>query len=387
MDFQLNEDQRQLREAARRYADDIMPAVAEACEATSHPPSAEVRRALAEMGFLGVNVAAEYGGMGLGNLDAIIVLEQFARHSAAAAFPVFESCVGPVKAIEHFAGEALKRAVLPRVCSGEIQVAICMSEPAAGTALTDLKTRAQADGVNFVLNGQKRWTSGGGHADGYVVYCRMSDAPGAKGIGAVYVTRDQTGVSFGQQEEMMGWHGVGHSDIYFDDVRVPAEHVIVPAGGFKKLMEAFDLERCGNATMSLGLAVGALEQATQYVQEREQFGKKIVEFQAVQIRLAEMAIQVEAARLLIYRAVQNAALGLPSVFESSVAKCYANEIVRSVCMNGVQVMGGYGFAKSYGMEKRLRDSFGWGIAGGTIDVQKTNIAAAMVGSRFNQRAR
>lgn len=387
MDFQLTEDQRQLREAARRYADDTMPAVAKACETTSRPPSQDVRRALAEMGFLGINVSTEYGGMGLSNLDAIVVLEQFARHSAAAAFPVFESCVGPVKAIEHFAGEALKRKVLPRVCSGEIQVAICMSEPAAGTALTDLKTRAKADGADYVLTGQKRWTSGGGHADGYVVYCRMSDDPGAKGIGAVYVEKTQAGVSFGQQEHMMGWHGVGHCDIYFDEVRVPAENVIVPAGGFRKLMEAFDLERCGNATMSLGLAVGALEQATQYVQERDQFGKQIVEFQAVQIRLAEMAIQVEAARLLIYRAVQNASLGLPSVFESSVAKCYANEIVRSVCQNGVQVMGGYGFAKEYGMEQRLRDSFGWGIAGGTIDVQKTNIAAAMVGKRFNQRAR
>src|SRR5690606_7544030 len=147
-----------------------------------------------------------------------------------------------------------------------------------------------------------------------------------------------------------------------------------------------DLERCGNATMSLGLAVGALEQATDYVQERQQFGKPIIDFQAVQIRLAEMAMQVEAARLLIYRAVQNASLGMPSVFESSVAKCFANEIVRTVCLNGVQLMGGYGFAREYGMEQRLRDSFGWGIAGGTIDVQKTNIAAAMVGRRFNQRA-
>ncbi len=387
MDFQLTDDQRQLQETARKYADQHMPAVAEHSEATSEPPSQAVRKALAEMGFLGINISSEYGGLGLGNLDAIIVLEQFARHSAAAAFPVFESCVGPVKAIEHFAGEDLRQRVLPRVCSGEIQVAICMSEPGAGTALTDLKTRVREDSGGYILSGQKRWTSGGGHADGYVVYCRMSDAPGAKGIGAVYVERDQAGVTFGAQEKMMGWHGVGHCDIYFDDVKVPAGNIIVPAGGFRKLMEAFDLERCGNATMSLGLAVGALEQAASYVQEREQFGKPIIDFQAVQIRLAEMAMQVEASRLLIYRAVQNASLGMPSVFESSVAKCFANEIVRTVCINGVQVMGGYGFAKEYGMEQRLRDSFGWGIAGGTIDVQKTNIASAMMGRRFNQRAK
>ena len=162
----------------------------------------------------------------------------------------------------------------------------------------------------------------------------------------------------------------------------------MPAGGFGKLMSAFGLERCGNATQSLGLAAAALEQATEYVQERKDFGKPIVDFQAVQMRLAEMAMQVEAARLLIYRAAANAehnADGLPSVYESSTAKCFANEIVRSVTANGLQVMGGYGYHKEYGMEQRVRDGFAWSIAGGTTDVQKTNIAAAIVGRRFDQR--
>lgn len=387
MNFQLSDDQQQLRDAARRFADERMVEVAEACERTKEPPSADVRRELADLGFLGVNVAEEYGGLGLSHLDAIVVLEQFARISTAAAFPIFESCVGPIKAIEHFGPESLKQRVLPKVCSGDIQVAICMSEPGAGTALTDLKTKAVVGPDAVVIDGQKRWTSGGGHADGYVVYCRMSDDPGAKGIGAVYVEKDTPGLSFGKHEDLMGWYGVGHCDVYFDNVTVPADHVIVPAGGFKKLMEAFDLERCGNATMAMGLAAGAVEQATAYVQEREQFGKPIIDFQAVQLRLAEMAMQVEASRLLIYRAVHNASIGMPSVFESSTAKCFANEIVRSVCINGMQVMGGYGFAREYGMEQRVRDSFGWGLAGGTIDVQKTNIASAMVGRRFNQRAK
>ncbi len=387
MDFQLTDDQKQLQEAARRYADTRMIDVAKTCEKTHNPPSIEVRKGLAEMGFLGINVAKKYGGLGLGNLEAIIVLEQFARLSAAAAFPVFESCVGSIKAIEHFASEDLKQRVLPRACSGDIQVAVCMSEPNAGTALTDLTTKAVADskGEGLILSGQKRWTSGGGHADGYMVYCRMSDDAGAKAIGAVYVEKNQKGVSFGKGEDLMGWYGVGHCDVYFDSVQIPKENIIVPAGGFKELMEAFELERCGNATMSLGLAVGALEHATEYVQEREQFGKPIIDFQAVQLRLAEMAMQVDASRLLIYRAVQNAATGMPSIFESSAAKCFANEIVRSVCINGMQIMGGYGFSAEYGMEQRVRDSFGWGLAGGTIDVQKTNIASAIVGRRFNQR--
>ena len=387
MDFQLTQEQNEFRDAARHYANKHMRPVAERCETENKAPSIEVRHALAAQGFLGINIAEKYGGMGRSDLDALVVLEQFARISTAAAFPVFESYVGPIKAIEKFAPEELRQRVLARVCNGDIQVAICMSEPDAGTALTDLRTKAKVDGDDLIINGQKRWTSGGGHADGYVVYCRMSDDLGAKGIGAVYIEKNTPGLSFGKHEEMMGWRGVGHCDLYFDDVRIPKANQIVPAGGFKKLMQAFDLERCGNATMSMALAQGALEQATEYVQEREQFGKPIIDFQAIQLRLAEMSIQVNASRLLIHQAVQNASTGIPSVLESSSAKCYANEIVRSVCINGMQVMGGYGFAKEYGMEQRVRDSFGWGLAGGTIDVQKTNIAAAIVGRRFNQRAK
>ena len=183
----------------------------------------------------------------------------------------------------------------------------------------------------------------------------------------------------------MGFRGVPSSDIYFDNCRVPVENIVMPAGGFGKLMEAFDLERCGNATMALGQAAGALEDVVAYVQQREQFGKPLVDFQAVQIRLAEMQIRVDAARLLIHRAAVNAESGLPSILESSTAKCFANEIAREVCGNAVQLMGGYGYSREYPMERRLRDAWGWGIAGGAIDIQKTNIAAALVGRRFDQR--
>jgi butyryl-CoA dehydrogenase len=330
-------------------------------------------------------VPTEFGGLGLGNLEALIVLEEFGKISSAIAFPVFESCVGPVRAIERFAGDALRRRVVPRVCSGEAIVAVSMSEPQAGSALTDLTTRAERRGDSVVINGTKRWCSGGGHADGYVVYCRMSDDPGAKGIGAVYVDKDTRGMTFGAAESLMGFRGVPSSDIYFDNCTVPADNIVVPAGGFKKLMEAFDLERCGNATMALAQASGALEDVIGYAQEREQFGKPIVDFQAVQLRLAEMQIRVEAARLLIWRAAANAQDGLPSVLDSSVAKCFANEIAREVCGHAVQLMGGYGYSKDYPMERRLRDAWGWGIAGGAIDIQKVNIASAMVGRRFDQR--
>ena len=385
MDFTLSDEQRDLKETARRFARREMAAVAKRIEAEDEPLSRDWLERYAEMGFLGINVSATYGGLGLGNLDALLVLEEFAKVSSAVAFPICESCVGPVRAIEHLAGEDLKARVIPRVCKGEITVAVAMSEPEAGTALTDLKTKGDVRDGTVVLNGTKRWCSGGGHADGYVVYCRLSDAPGAKGIGAVYVERDTAGVTFGERERLMGFRGIPSSDIFFDNVEVPSANVILPAGGFGRLMAAFDLERCGNATMSLGQASGALEDVLEYVQERRQFGKPIVEFQAVQLKLAEMAMQVEAARLLVYRAAVNAEDGLPSVFDSSVAKCFANEMARTVTGMAVQLMGGYGYAREFPMERRMRDAWGWGIAGGTIDIQKVNIAAAMVGRRFDQR--
>ena len=385
MDFQLTEEQSALQQAARRYARERLPDIARELEETGHAPTAELVREYAGLGFLGINVPEELGGLGLGNLEALLVIEEFGKISSAVAFPVFESCVGPVRAIERFAGDALKQRIVPAVCRGETVVAVSMSEPAAGSALTDLTTRGERRGDSIVLNGSKRWCSGGGHAGGYVVYCRLSDDPGAKGIGAVYVDDGTPGMTFGKPETLMGFRGIPSSDIYFDNCAVPVENVVVPAGGFKKLMEAFDLERCGNATMALAQASGALEDVVAYVQSRQQFGRPLIEFQAVQIKLAEMQMRVDAARLLIHRAACNAERGLPSIIESSMAKCFANEIAREVCGNAVQLMGAYGYSREYPMERRLRDAWGWGIAGGAVDIQKVNIASAMVGRRFDQR--
>ena len=385
MDFELTLDQTALRDTARSFARQEMTTVAREIEATNRPLSKDWKRRYAEMGFLGINIAPEYGGLGLGNIEAILVLEEFAKVHPAVAFPIFESAVGPIKAVERFGTEAFKQMLLPKVTRGEAIVAVAMSEPDAGSALTDLTTRAEIRNGNVVLNGTKRWCTGGGSADGYVVYCRLADTPGAKGIGAVYVPDGAPGLSFGPREELMGFRGTTTADIHFDDVTVPAEYVIVPAGGFPKLMEAFDLERCGNATMCLGIAAAALEDTLAYVQERRQFGKPIADFQAVQLKLAEMATKVEASRLLIYRAVTRASSGFPSIADSSIAKCFANEMVREVTGAGMQLMGGYGYAKQFPAEQRFRDAWGWGIAGGAIDIQKINIASALIGRRFDQR--
>jgi butyryl-CoA dehydrogenase len=388
MDFKLTAEQLELQKVARDFAQKELTALADEMEESANPVPKDVLKKIGELGFLGINTPTEYGGLGLSNLDAIIVLEEFGKISSAVGWPVFEANAGPVKVIEHFGSDTLKQRVIPKVCKGEMVVAVSMSEPNAGTGLTDLKTKAEIKGDKIVINGTKRWCSGAGHSDGYVVYARMSDAPAAKGIGAVFVDIDTPGLTFGNSESLMGWRGIPSADIYFDNVEVPIDNLLVePEDGFKKLMETFDLERCGNATMALSQAAAALDYVKEYVQEREQFGKQLVDFQAVQIKLADMLIRVEASRLLIHRAVFNAANGLPDILESSTAKCFANEIAREVTTNAMQLMGGYGFNKEYKMERRVRDSFGWGIAGGTIDVQKVNIASAMIGRRFNQRAK
>ena len=386
MNFTLSDERRALQDTARRFAQTELAPLAIEIDETSEPVSHAWLAKYAALGFLGVNTREAFGGLGLPHLDAFLVMEEFAKVSVGVGFPVFECCAGPVRIVEALGHPELAARVVPKAAAGEMLVAISMSEPDAGTALTDLTTKARFEGDDIVIDGAKRWCSGAGHSEGYVVFCRFDGTKGAKGIGAVFVDKDTPGLSFGAQEKLMGFRGVPSADMAFDGVRVPREHLLVEAGGFSKLMGLFNIERLGNATMALGVAAGALEVVTGYVQERRQFGKPIADFQAVQLRLAEMAMKVEAARLMIHRAAANAGTGLPERQEAAMAKCFANEITREVTAAAMQLMGGYGYAREYGMERRVRDSFGWGIAGGAIDIQKVNIAAGLVGRQFNQRA-
>ncbi len=387
MDFSLSAEQRALQDAARQFAQRELTSIAKEIEEKDEPPTLEVRKRFAELGYLGVNLSADYGGAGGSHLDAVLVLEEIAKVSIGVAFPIFESCFGPCLAIAHFGNDHLKNWLLPAICSGEMVLAVSMSEPGAGSALTDLTTKASINEDKVVINGTKRWCSGAGHSEAYVVYCRMSDDEGAKGIGAVIVEKGMDGFSFGKRDHHMGFRGIYSADMYFDNVEVPVKNILVPAGGFSKLMDAFDLERCGNTTMSLAVAQSAFDFVLDYTQERNQFGKPLIDFQAVQIQLAEMKLKLDAARLLLYRAVANAEQGLPSIADSSIAKCFANEMAREVTGKAMQLMGGYGYSREFPIERKMRDSWGWGIAGGTIDIQKVNITSALVGRRFNQRAK
>ena len=385
MDFQLTEEQAMLKKMVHDFADEkIAPLVGQWDEKCESPDRVIISQ-YADMGLLGITLPQKYGGAGLTAFDAVLAMEELARVSPIAALPVFEASVGPIRVVELFGSEEQKERFLPPACKGEKFMSVAMTEPEAGSALTDLTTRAVLQGDHYVINGQKRFISGGGHSEAYMVYVRLSDKKGAKGIGGIVVEKGAPGFSFGKQEVFMGLHGMPSCDLIFEDCIVPKENLVVPEGGFAFLMQAFDVERCGNATMSLGIAWGALEAAIKYSQERKAFGKQICEFQGVQFLLADMAMKVEAARLLIYRAAVNAGLGLPSIFESSVAKCFANEIGKEVTDMALQVFGGYGYSKEYPAERMLRDSRGWPVAGGTVQMQRINIAGAMLHRRFNQR--
>lgn len=383
--FELTDEQRQLREVAREVAVEIYRPRNAAWDAERVALPAEEVRRLAELGFLGLALPHEYGGAGGTLLDALLVVEELAKESRSAAFQVFEANVGPSRVIELFGTDEQKKAILPRVVSGEVTMAIGISEPDAGSAATDMRTAARLDGDEWVITGSKRWISNGGHASHYLLYCRLTDEPGARGIGAIILPADAPGVSFGARERLMGWRTIPSADVIMEGARVPAGNLVVEPGGFRKLFGVFSIERLGNSTMSLACGQAALDRAVDYVQSRRQFGRPIVEFQSVQAGVADMKMQVDAARLLIYRAAVNAGRGLPDPLEVSLAKCFANEMGKRVTDLAMQLHGGNGYTEEYGLEMLHRDAHGWAIAGGTPAIERTRIASEMFGRPFDQR--
>lgn len=376
----------EVRQLAAKVAAEVYGPVAEVMDHDRVPVSLQQRRQLGDLGFLGIAYPEKYGGSGAPLGQALAVIEEFGKVCRPAAFQVFEANTGPAQVIHHLASEEQRQRWLPQIISGEKTMAVGISEPDAGSAATDMRTKASRTEEGLVLNGSKRWISNGGEADLYLVYCRLSDDPGSKGIGAVVVEKGAPGFSFGAPERLIGFRGIPSADLYFDDVVVPEENIVVPAGGFGKLFGIFSIERLGNTTMSLAIGQAALDKTVAYVQEREQFGKPIIEFQSVQVALADMVLQVEAARLLRDRAATNAGHGLPNPLEVSLAKCTANEMAKRVTDAAMQLHGGNGMTEEYGLERLHRDAHGWAVAGGTPTMQRIKIVSELLGRKFNQRS-
>ncbi len=385
MDFSLTREQTMLLESLRDLAKrENFRELAAHIDATGEFPY-HLLDIYADMGLLGMCLSEEHGGMGESALTAVVAIEELAKWSPMIAAPVFESNVGPVRVIDMFGTPAQKAQILPGVCRGEYSVSVCMTEPEAGSDLTALSTTVEDRGDHLVLNGRKSFITGGGHASHYLVYTRFGDTLGYKGIGGVIVEKGMPGFTFGKQESFMGLRGMPSCDLIFDDVAVPKENVVIPAGDFGNLMLTFDIERCGNAAMCLGVAGGAFEEAKQYAMTRKAFNRPICEFQAIQFMMADMAMKIDAARLLVYRAANGAGQGLPSIYEASMAKCWANEMVREVTDNAMQIFGGYGYSSEFPLERMARDARAWGVAGGTMQMLKISMASMIFGRRFDQR--
>ncbi len=345
----------------------------------------EEREYLGSLGLLGLCLPESCGGSGRPLTDALVVIEELAKECRPAAFQVFESNTGPARALALLGTEEQQQRYLPGIAEGTATMAVAISEPDAGSAATDMTTRAKLSDGSYTVNGSKRWISNGSEADYYFLYCRLNDEPGARGVGALIVEGDRDGVSYGASEKLMGFRGIPSSDVIFDDVVVPEHNLVVGPGNFRRLFQAFSVERLGNSTMSLAIAQAALDRSIAYVQERLQFGKALIEFQAVQMTLADMLLQIEAARVLIGRAAASAGTGLPDPLQTSLAKCTANEMAKRVTDLAMQLHGGNGYTEEYGIERLHRDAHGWALAGGTPTMQRLRIVSELFGRSFDQR--
>lgn len=384
MDFRLTPEQEKLRDKTREFAQNELKPMAAHWDETETFPASMVDRA-AELGYLGLLIPKKYGGQELGPIEAIIVIEEMAKACANTAEVLFDCIIGPIQVIQHFGTDEQRERYLRRAATGEILMGIAISEPHAGSGATDMLSRAKVDGDSVVLNGRKAYVEDVSTQNAFLVYMKFDDRPGAKSIGGVLVEKGTPGFTVGTPRKKMGLRGCAQADLIFENCRVPKENVVIQPGNFVKLMEAFNLERCGNATMAVGIAAGALDEAIAYAKKRTQFGRLLCEFQGMQWKFAKMAMEIDAARLLVYRAVSNGAQGLPSMLEASMAKAYANEMAIRVTNDALQVFGGLGYLRECPLERMVRDARAWAIAGGTVELQLTNIASGLFGRRFNQR--
>jgi alkylation response protein AidB-like acyl-CoA dehydrogenase len=354
--YTLPEEHQLLRKTVRELADDkIAPRAAEIDEKAEFPW--DVHDALVAAELHAVHVPEEYDGVGADAIASAIVIEEVARACAASSLIPAVNKLGTMGLLLS-GGEHLKKAYLPRLASGEGMFSYCLSEPEAGSDAGGMKTRAERDGDGWVLNGTKRWITNAGVSKFYTVMAVTDQEKGANGISAFVVEKEDGGVSFGAPEKKLGIKGSPTAEVYFDNVRIPGDRMIGEEGtGFKTALKTLDHTRLTIGAQALGIAQGAVDYCTRYVQERKQFGKPIAEFQGVAFILADMAMKTEAARSLIYQAAAMSERLEPNLtFMSAAAKCFASDAAMEVTTDGVQLLGGYGYTRDFPLERMMRDA-------------------------------
>jgi alkylation response protein AidB-like acyl-CoA dehydrogenase len=388
MSFELTPAQRALQTKARELARGPVAARAAEIDRSEQYPWDTVDR-LKNAGFMGMTIPAAYGGQGASYLDAVLVIAEMAKTCGVTARIVVEANMGAIGAIMKYGSEAQKKLAARLVLDGD-KPAICITEPGAGSAASELTTRADRRGNGFVVNGKKHWITGGGVSRLHLIFARVFDANGKEeGIGGFIAVRDETpGLKIGQREPAMGLRGIPESEIIFENMSLTADALVLPPRGLRKgfadLMTAYNGQRIGAATVALGLAEGAYELALAYVQEREQFGRPIAEFQGVQWMLVDMATQIEAAKLLIYKAAAGAGDGFPDATAAAQAKIFTSEMAIKVTNDALQLFGAAGYSRNRPLERMVRDARMFTIGGGTAQILRTVVASRLLGRKLPQ---
>ena len=388
--FELTSTQIQIRETARRIAvDKIAPHAAEIDRTEAYPWDNVA--VLKEAGFMGMTLPTEYGGQGASYLDAVLVVEEMSKVCGVTGRIVVEANMGAVGAIMRFGTEAQKRQAAGLVLDGD-KPAICITEPGAGSAATEMTTRADKKGNGYVINGVKHWITGGGVSRLHLIFARVFDDGEDLGIGGFIAVRgEDEGLIIGTREPAMGLRGIPEAEIILNNLSLPADRLLVPPEGLRRgfagLMSAYNAQRVGAATVALGIAEGAYDLALDYAQTREQFGRPICEFQGLQWMLADMAMKAAAAQALVYKAAASAETsksGFPDMLQAAQAKVFTADMAIKVTNDALQVFGAMGYSRNLPIERMVRDARMFTIGGGTAQVLRNLVASQILERKLPQ---
>ena len=381
MDFTLSPEHQAFADSVARFAKDKLAAGALERAHAPHYPW-ETARMLAEQGLLGITFAEEDGGQGGTLMHAVLAIQQVALHCPKSADIVQAGNFGPIRTFVEYATPEQKQRFLPDLLAGKKLISLGMTEPDAGSAVTELKTSATPDGDGFLINGSKVFSTHSPEAELFLVYVRFG--PGVGGIGSVLIEKGTPGFVIGQPSSFM--NGEQWSQLYFENCRIPAENVLLGAGGFKRQISGFNVERLGNSSRALALGRYAFNAAREHALIRKQFGRELCEFQGLQWKFADMWMKLEQAQMLLYKAALEGEHGLPSAQSTAMAKLACNMAGWECSNESLQVMGGLGFSQESLVEYCVRRTRGWMIAGGSIEILKNRIAEGVFDRTFSQRA-
>ncbi len=373
MDFTITDDQRAFVDTVRKVCQkEFMPRAIQYLDGTW--PAENMKR-LGDIGVLGMSIPEEYGGSGMGTLDCVLVLEEIGKVCYVTAMGALGEVGAQSRIIAAYAPESIKKKILPRVASGEAMLAICMTEPDAGTDVPNYRTNCEIKGGKVILNGAKTLISRADIAEMFVVFTRVNGVAGAEGIGCVLVPGGIEGLSYNAAYHTMG--GENLSDVRFDNIELPLENLIIKDNGMKRLLSAFNVQRCLNPAICLGISEGALEESIKYMRQRKAFGKSIGEFQGMRWKAADMMIQIEAGRGLLYRAAVSGKQ-FPDPTLAAMAKIYCNEMSIRVTSEAVQVHGGYGFTDEFPVSRFFRGTRYGSLGGGTTETLRNLVSRKLV---------